>query len=183
MLDTVRAICLSNKMRLLVLALALNLGAAQPLFASTRASAFHPTAATFSVEMRRGFNAATYATTESRHPEKWIANLERALRIGERNCTNSSAFILGAQFGFSYRVAEFERRDQSLFSEPLRGLVIYGTLARLKCEDRKRALGVTDANLVRVLRIPFSSFAAWKCSVVTSDDDTTVIDPRRWLLL
>ena len=170
-------------MRLLLIALALNLGAAKAVFASTCTGAFHSTAVTFSVELRRGFNAATYATADSHCPERWVGNFERALYIGERNCTNSSAFILGAQFGFSYRVSEFDRSDQSLSSKQLRGLVICGTLARLKCEERKRALGVTDADLVRILRIPISSFAAWKSSVVTSDDDTTVIDPRRWLLL
>ena len=56
-------------------------------------------AVTFSVELRRGFNAATYATRNSEHPEKWIANFRHALRVGERNQTNSDAFLLGAQFG------------------------------------------------------------------------------------
>lgn len=170
-------------MRLLLLALALNLGASKAVLVSRCADTFHPTAATFSVELRRGFNAAAYATSDSHSPEQWVAKFERALHIGERNYTNSSAFILGAQFGFSYWIAEFERRDQSLSCEQLRGLVRYGRLARLKCERQKRALGATDADFVRILRIPIWSFAAWKSSAVTSDDDTTVIDPRRWLLL
>ena len=141
-------------------------------------------AATFSVELRRGFNAATYATRDSEHPEQWIANFERAISIGERNRTNSDAFVLGAQFGFSYRIAEFERCNQQTFSpDQLRTLVVQGTLARLQYEERKRALGATDACLVSVLHIPIESFALWKSSVSTPDDDTTVIDPRRWLPL
>jgi hypothetical protein len=166
-----------------MLALALNLAAAKPLLVSAYSGVVPPTAATFSVELRRGFNAAMYATDDSGHPEKWVKNFERVLRIGDQNHTNSNAFVLGAQFGFSYRVAELERTDQTLSSEQLRTVVVQGTLARLKCEERKRALGATDADLVRILRIPISSFAAWKSSVVTTDDDTTVIDSRRWLLL
>jgi hypothetical protein len=137
----------------------------------------------FSVELRRGFNAAMYAARDPRHPEKWVANLEEALHVGERNHTNSDAFLLSAQFGLSYRIAEFERFNQPLSSQQLRGLAIQSALARLKCEERKRALGATDAELVRVLRIPVSLFAAWKSSLATTDHDTTVIDARRWLLL
>src|SRR5690242_14312183 len=106
-------------------------------------------AATFSVELQRGFNAATYATRDSEHPEQWIANFEHALRIVERNRTNSDAFVLGAQFGLSYRIAEFERCDQQTLSpSQLRTLVVQGTRARLKYEESKRALGATDACLV-----------------------------------
>jgi hypothetical protein len=97
-------------------------------------------AATFSVEVRRGFNAATYATRDSEHPDQWIANFEHALRIGERNHTNSDAFVLGAQFGLSYRIAEFERCNQQILSPgQLRALVIQGTRARLKYEECKHA--------------------------------------------
>lgn len=141
-------------------------------------------AATFSVELRRGFNAATYATRNSEHPEQWIVNFQHARRVGERNRTNSDAFLLGAQFGLSYRIAEFERSERKTLSpSQLCPLVIQGTLARLKCERRKRALGATDACLVSVLHTPIASFAFWKSSVSMSDDDTTVIDSRRWLLL
>lgn len=141
-------------------------------------------AATFSVELRRGFNAATYATRDAEHPEQWIANFEHALRIGERNRTNSDAFGLGAQFGLSYRIAEFEQCDHKTPPRArLRALVIQGTLVRLKYEESKRAVGATDACLMSVLHIPIESFALWKASVSTPDDDTTVIDPRRWLLL
>lgn len=141
-------------------------------------------AVTFSVELRRGMNAAIYATRDLEHPESWIANFEHALRIGERNHTNSDAFVLGAQFGLSYRIAEFERSDcKTLSPDQLRALVIQGTRARLKYEESKRALGVTDASLLGILHLPIESFALWKGSVSTSDDDTTVIDPRHWLLL
>jgi len=137
----------------------------------------------FSVELRRGFVAANDATRESQHFEEWIGNFERALATGKRKRTNSDAFIAGAQFGFSYRIAEFERKHENIPQAQLRSLVISGTLARLKYEQSKQALGITDAYLVRVLRIPIQSFALWKSGVSTSDNDTSVIDNRRWLQL
>src|SRR5690348_4266346 len=86
-------------------------------------------AATFSVELRRGFNASVYATRHSHRPEEWVTNFQSALRIGDRNHTNSDAFLLGAQFGLSYRITEFERGDHTTLSpEQLRALVIQGTL-------------------------------------------------------
>jgi hypothetical protein len=175
--------CLARNVALVVLALPLSLSAAQALLPSSGATLSPTASPSFSVELRRGFNAATYAVRDRSHSETWLENFERVLRVGEHNQTNSSAFVLGAQFGFSYRIAEFERCDQTLSWERLRRLAIWDALARLKSEKRKRALGATDADLVRILGIPISSFAAWKGGVATSDHDTTVVDSSRWLLI
>jgi hypothetical protein len=141
------------------------------------------TAGTPSVELRRGFNAAMYATRDLHQADMWIRNVDRALAIAKEHNTNSATFFLGMEFGFSYRIAEFSRNDASQADNEVRNLVIQGTLARLKYEEGKRKLGVTDADVVRVLNIPISSFAAWKSSAETGDVDHTVVDPTKWLLL
>ena len=168
-------------MRLVAAIFVLIVGAATASLASTGADDRRATEAAFSAEVRRGFNAAAYATRESAHVETWVTNLESVLLVGEQNHTNSGAFVLGAHFGLSYRIAEFARCDQTHSPEQVRTLTIQGTLARLKSEAKKNVLRVTDAELVHVLHIPIPSFAAWKDSAVTSDHDTTVIDSRRWL--
>jgi hypothetical protein len=131
-----------------------------------------------SVEIRRGFNAAMYATNDTHHSEKWKGNFERALEIGQRNHTNNSGFLLGAKFGFSYRISECDRTLQASVS---RQLIIDGTFARLEFEREKLRFRVTDADLLRILPIPMSSFVAWKTSTVTSDRDRSVVDDRWWL--
>jgi hypothetical protein len=134
-----------------------------------------------SIEVRRGFNAATYATRIVDNPESWAANIEKTVFIARTHHTNSGAFMLGIQFGFSYRVDEFRRNKETKNRDALRILVAEGTLARLEYEDSKRALGVSDADVVRILNIPISSFATWKASDETTDFDRTVVDPTRWL--
>lgn len=135
------------------------------------------------LELVRGFNAAIYATRNTSNANQWSENFDRALQLGEERGTNSCAFLFGAQFGFSYRIEAFERSGYSLPSQGLRTLLVRGTLARLKYEENKRALSTTDAELVHVLRISIWSFAAWKASVDTSDDDNSVLDSRRCLVL
>jgi hypothetical protein len=166
-------------MRWLVFGLVLFISATQ-----SRSASMPVADSRFSVELRRGFNAATYATRDPAHPENWVQNFEESLQTGERIHTNSAAFVLGAQFGFSYRIAEFDREDQTLPSQQFhRALAMRGALARLKYEEKKRVLEITDSDVVRLLNIPAVSFSLWKSSVTTSDDDSTVVNARGWLLV
>jgi hypothetical protein len=90
-----------------------------------------------SVELRRGYNAAVYATPDSGNFNNWVTNFARALALLERNHTDSVAFLLGAHFGFSYRVTQFEcQNHMSILEEIRRRLAIRSNLALLDCRKR-----------------------------------------------
>jgi hypothetical protein len=169
--------------RVLVIVLALNSIAGNLLFTHKGIAGLPSPSKTFRIEFRRGCNAAAYAMNDCSRSDKWFQQLMLALDTGEVNHTNSQAFLMGAYFGFSYGIGQLERSGSEPRSKDLRNLMIQSTIARLKYEERKRMLGITDAQIVTVLDIPILPFIAWKASTETTDNDATVVDTRRWLQL
>ena len=160
--------------------LALSFAISSPV---TREDQAAETRCRFLREIIRGFNAATFATRDTSKITDWNDNLRRALAVGNKNQTNSAPFLLGAEFGFSFRVGELDRNGVNVGERESRALAIQGTLARIRFERIKHALGITDAHLVSILRLSQTAFIAWKTSVTTSDLDDTVVGKTRWLYL
>jgi hypothetical protein len=148
-----------------------------------RGDDYVPTRPWSSREIIRGFNAATFATRDQSRIWEWNSKLRYALDVGAKNHTNSSCFLLGAKFGFSFRAAELDQNSVAASDYDLRAVAIQGALARLGFEQSKKLLRITDANLIRILGIDRAAFIAWKTSVYTSDRDGSVVRTEQWLSL
>ena len=57
----------------------------------------------------------------------------------------------------------------------MRRLAIRGTLARLDFEKKKKQLGLTDADVVRLIGVDEKKFTEWKTRVLTSDTDRSLL--------
>jgi hypothetical protein len=134
-------------------------------------------------EIRRGFNAALFATRDNNHLEEWQNNFDSTLRVGAKLGTNSKGFVIGAKFGFSFQISRLDNSNVNASSETLHQLAIAGTLARVSFEEGKRVVGMNDSELLRIVPVRRAAFIAWKNSSITSDNDKSVLSEERWLYL
>jgi hypothetical protein len=89
---------------------------------------------------------------------------------------------LGLNFGFSFR-SESTAESLGTFEGELGTVAKCAVIARLRYEDLKRDLGLTDANVTQVLRIAPEKFCAWKARAETSDPDRSVTGQRSQMKL
>ena len=54
-------------------------------------------------------------------------------------------------------------------------------MAQLSYEEKKKSLGVSDAEIVKILGISEKKFADWKARNITGDNDRSVLKDQRGL--
>ena len=123
-------------------------------------------------EIRRGFHASALCFQAERHPRQWYSEFQRILAKNAQRDTDG--FLLGVKFGFSFRV-ESNGEVVGASENELRRLAIRGTLARLDFEKKKKQLGLTDADVVRLIGVDEKKFTEWKTTVLTSDTDRSLL--------
>jgi hypothetical protein len=125
-------------------------------------------------EIRRGFHASALCFQAGNHPPQWCRHFQRILAENAQRGRDTDGFLLGVTFGFSFRVESGGEAVGAPENE-LRDLAIHGTVARLGFEKKKKQLGLTDADVVRLLGVDEKRFTEWKASVLTSDTDRSVL--------
>jgi hypothetical protein len=125
-------------------------------------------------EIRRGFHASALCFQAGRHPRQWCSEFQRILADNAQRGGDTDGFLLGVKFGFSFRV-ESSGEVVGASENELRRLAIRGTLARLDFEKKKKQLGLTDADIVRLIGVDEKKFAEWKTRVLTSDTDRSLL--------
>jgi hypothetical protein len=125
-------------------------------------------------EIRRGFDASSLCFRSRKHPPQWCRDFQRILAENAQRGRDTDGFLLGLTFGFSFRVESGGEAVGAPENE-LRDLAIHGTVARLGFEKKKKQLGLTDADVVRLLGVDEKRFTEWKNKVLTPDTDRSVL--------
>jgi hypothetical protein len=89
--------------------------------------------------------------------------------------SETAAFWLGAQFGFSF-TSDVAAEDTAANERELRRVAECATIARVAYEKAKRSLELRDSDVVSILKINAKKFIAWKARVSTIDTDRSVED-------
>jgi hypothetical protein len=127
-------------------------------------------------EIRRGFDASTLCFQARKHPFQWYSKFQRILAENAQRGRDTAGFLLGVTFGFSFTV-ELRADASGAPENELRDLAIHSTVARLGFENKKKQLGLTDAEVIRLLGVDERKFAEWKNRALTSDTDRSVLKP------
>jgi hypothetical protein len=85
----------------------------------------------------------------------------------------SVAFFLGANFGFSFR-SESTAEAMGASQDELRRVAECAALARVEFERLKKRVGITDAELIKLLGVSRAKFLGWKARTATHDFDESV---------
>jgi hypothetical protein len=117
-------------------------------------------------DIHKGFRAGTQCLTAEGRVKDWIQNFNR---LYEANLY--SEFLLGLEFGFSFKGEELLRTKLKASDAEIKLLAIEATKARLAFEARKNTLKLTNAEVITVLALDPAAFANWKKSVSTADKD------------
>jgi hypothetical protein len=125
-------------------------------------------------EIRRGFHASALCFQSGKHPLVWYSKFQRILAKNAQRDRDTDGFLLGVTFGFSFRV-ELSAEAVGAPETELRDLAIHSTVARLGFENKKKQLGLTDADVVRLLDVDEKKFTEWKNRVLTPDTDRSVL--------
>lgn len=127
-------------------------------------------------EIRRGFHASALCLQSRKDPLEWYSKFQRILAENAQRGRDTDGFLLGVSFGFSFTV-ELSADAVAAPQNELRDLAIHSTVARLGFENKKKQLGLTDADVVRLLGVDEKRFTEWKNRVLTSDIDRSVLKP------
>ena len=127
-------------------------------------------------EIRRGFHASASSFQAGKHPRQWYLNFQRILAENAQRSRDTAGFLLGVTFGFSFSV-ELSADAVGAPENELRDLAIHSTVARLGFENKKKQLGLTDAEVIRLLGVDARQFSKWKNRALTSDTDRSVLKP------
>ena len=131
-------------------------------------------------EIQRGFHVSGSCIHDGESPLQWCVNFQKALLENAPPHRDSDGFLLGAKFGFSFRL-ESSAEAVGVTQDELRRLAAYATLMRLDFEERKRRLGFSDAEIVKIVGVSAKNFAEWKARALTTDVDRSVVKKQRGL--
>jgi hypothetical protein len=126
-------------------------------------------------DIRRGYQASARCIQGGERPTEWCRSFQR-LRKGP----SSDPFLLGANFGFSFR-AETSAEGVGATQDELRMVAMQAASARVTFEAHKANLRLTDSDVVSILGINLLQFAAWKARVETADQDRSVVKGKSGL--
>jgi hypothetical protein len=118
----------------------------------------------------RGFYESAGCIRTDQSPSQWCFEFETFLKS---RAHATAAFVLGASFGFSFR-SESIAEAAGAFEPELRHLAAYAAMSRLRYEEMKTSLNLTDEDVITVLGIRPAKFAAWKARAATADRDRSV---------
>ncbi|MEP6699434.1 MAG: hypothetical protein ABJB09_06855 [Verrucomicrobiota bacterium] len=127
-----------------------------------------------SKEIQRGFAAAGKCFRGSVPASRWHGDFQKLLSENAAAHRDSDGFLAGANFGFSYRI-ESNGEGISAMQAELHQLAAWAALARVAFEDKKKSLGLSDAELIQLLAISKGKFAHWKARVSTRDTDQSIL--------
>ena len=105
---------------------------------------------------------------------RWYLDFQRMLFENAQFARDSDGFLLGANFGFSFRV-ESTAEAVGASQDELRRLAMYATLTRLEFQKKKKHLYLTDAEVIKLVGIDARRFGEWKARCVTVDTDDSVL--------
>jgi hypothetical protein len=143
-------------------------------------SAFALPPAHIANEIQRGFTASGKCFRGGVLPSQWRVDFQRLLYANARVQRDTDGFLLGANFGFSFRVESLGEGIGAQQDE-LRQLAVWAAMARLSYEEKKKTLRLSDAEIVRTLGISEKKFADWKARNITGDTDRSVLKDQRGL--
>jgi hypothetical protein len=123
------------------------------------------------IEIQRGFAKSVLCIKSGEIPSQWCGAFHNLIRVSTTRST--AAFLLGANFGFSFASESAAERVGADQNELLRVAKCAAT-ARVDYERIKKELHLTDADVSRILKISPKRFAAWKSRSLTSDDDNSI---------
>jgi hypothetical protein len=126
-------------------------------------------------DMRRGYQASARCLQGGPRPAEWCRRFQLL-----RKASSSAPFLLGANFGFSFR-AETSAEGIAATQDELRTVAMQAASSRVTYEAQKTNLRLTDADVVAMLGINLRQFAAWKARVETADQDRSVVKGRSGL--
>ena len=122
-------------------------------------------------EIREGFRQSVACISTNHPPSEWCV-LFRHL-IFRKEAKDTPAFLLGANFGFSFE-SELTAENSGANQDELRKVAACAANARLAYEQNKADLRVVDQDVIKVLKISPSQFANWKARLSTGDPDDSV---------
>jgi len=122
-------------------------------------------------EIREGFRQSVACITTNRYPSEWCVRFRQL--IFREEAKNTSAFLLGANFGFSFK-SEPTAESSGANEDELRKVAACAANARLAYELNKAELRVTDRDIINILKVSPGQFAGWKARLSTGDPDNSV---------
>lgn len=132
--------------------------------------------------IRRGFYASGKCIHGGAPPLQWYLNFQRMLFENAQFRSDSVGFLLGANFGFSFRV-ESNAEAVGASQDELRRLAMYAALTRLEFEKKKKQLHLSDAEVIKLVGIDARKFGEWKARSLTIDTDPSVLKNQRGINL
>jgi hypothetical protein len=135
--------------------------------------------ARYAPDVLHGFNESAVCIRSNHKPSQWCAAFHVLLRTRRHE---TLAFLLGANFGFSFKSESIAEAIGASESE-LRNIAGCATLARLRYEKIKSELKLKDADVAELLNISPGKFAAWKARTETNDFDRSVTGTTRQIKL
>jgi hypothetical protein len=151
-------------------------------FSASASEASHLAASDVASEIKRGFQISGLCIRGSERPLHWYANFRKMLGDDRKHRDDSPGFLLGANFGFSFR-AEASAEQAGARQDELQRLAAYALVTRLEFERLKKHLGLTDANVIQLVGVSAQRFAEWRNRAATNDNDTSVVKNQRELQL
>ena len=122
-------------------------------------------------EIREGFRQSVACISTNRHPSEWCVLFRQM--VFRKEAKNTSAFLLGANFGFSFK-SESTAESSGATEDELRKVAACAANARLAYEQNKAELRVRDQDIINILKISPGQFAGWKARLSTGDPDNSV---------
>ena len=121
-------------------------------------------------EILRGYAAGKACVQGDKLPSEWCTAFRRLIA---QESSQRAAFWLGVEFGFSF-ISDSAAEDAAVDELQLRRVAECATVARLRYEQAKHRLGLTDADVASLLKINAEKFRAWKARADTIDPDRSV---------
>jgi hypothetical protein len=128
------------------------------------------------VDVQRGFYESAKCITGAVDPLQWYVCFQNL--IDEEVQPIAPGFLIGANFGFSYR-AETTAEAIGANDATLLQIAEYALVARLRFERLKQLVGANDMDVMSALGIRPQQFSNWKSRAVTQDRDPSLITSQR----
>jgi hypothetical protein len=133
-------------------------------------------------EIQRGFSVSLKCIRGGVTASQWCRDFQKVVANEMRMCPSGDAFLLGANFGFSFR-SESTAEAIGTSDDELRHVAACATNSRVEFEKIKKRLGLTDAELIELLGVDRAKFLAWKARAATTDRDNSVVTSEPGLAL
>lgn len=127
-------------------------------------------------EIQRGFHESAKCIAGGVDPLQWYVCFQNL--IDEQVQPTSPGFLIGANFGFSYR-AETTAEAIGATDVTLLQIAEHALVARLRFERLKQLVGASDTDVISALGIHPQQFSNWKSRAVTQDRDQSLIGAQR----